>query len=277
MRSLRFGLVNRRRPTVVSLIPGRETLGCSGPVSFREATAVAVDDTGRAVAFGAAAVPAAAERRGDLRLVQPYSAAEVRHPDLAAAYLRWMATRLRIRPHRSIVAPVVPAAPEGSAAAWEALSAAAGFETFTVSRPVAIAAGLHLDIDATAGHMILELRDDGVEVAIVANGELVLAHHAAALAVRGVATRIRSLLAQVDPDLEWDITGTGIHAIGSPVSASWFRQLAEELDVPLVVSDVVDDVMLAGTRETLDLLDPVVTRGRQQPGWFRAVPALGRN
>lgn len=263
----------RRRPSVVLIAPGAETSWADDGGRVTQATVVAVDDVGSIQAFGSEAALSAARRRSSLQLIQPFSAAAIDHPSLTRSYLHWLLDSSGHRSRNTVLAILVPSTPAGIAESWKFVCDGLGFGSVMVSRPVAAATGLGMEVDSGAAHMIVDVTSDTAEVAVVGEGA-VLFSRSCEPDPHQVASVIRSALVQIDPDLEWDVLGGGIHVLGHVPVEDWKEELSTLVGVPVSVASDAESILFAGARATLDDIEPYLSSVTPGVGrFFRGVLA----
>ncbi|HEX7100649.1 MAG TPA: rod shape-determining protein [Acidimicrobiia bacterium] len=245
----------RRRPPVLVVAPGAETAWSGGAEVVTQATVVAVDQAGRIAGFGSKAALAAAKRGEDLRLYQPFSATEIFSVDLTRAYLRWLVESWPEGGRHPVLALLLPDCAMERSERWKAVCDSIGVGFVTISRPVAAAAGLGLDVDSGAADMIVDVRSDAAEIAVVADGGVLFSRNCYEPTPSTVASTIRSALVQIDPDLEWDVLSGGIHLLGRVPADEWRRELSKTLGVRVGFAAEAERVLIAGARTNLDALE----------------------
>src|SRR5690606_38970892 len=104
-----------------------------------------------------------------------------------------------------VLALLLPDAANDRSERWKGVCDSLGVGFVTISRPVAAAAGLGLDVDSGAADMIVDVRSDAAEIAVVADGGVLFSRTCYEPTPSTVASPIRSALVQTDPDLEWDV------------------------------------------------------------------------
>jgi len=244
----------RKRPPVLVVAPGAETSWAADADITSQATVVAVDPDGRIVGFGSEAA-LAATRSDDLRLSQPFSATEIFSVDLTRAYLRWVVESWPAGGRHPVLAFLLPDAANDRSERWKGVCDSLGVGFVTISRPVAAAAGLGLDVDSGAADMIVDVRSDAAEIAVVADGGVLFSRTCYEPTPSTVASTIRSALVQIDPDLEWDVLSGGIHLLGRVPGDEWTRELSKMLGVRVGFTPDAERVLINGARSNLETLE----------------------
>ncbi|HLU52632.1 MAG TPA: rod shape-determining protein [Acidimicrobiia bacterium] len=245
----------RKRPPVLVVAPGAETSWAGDAEVTTQATVVAVDGEGRLAGFGSEAALAAAARGDALRLFQPFSATEIFSVDLTRAYLRWVIESWPAGGRHPVLAFLLPDCAADGVDRWKAVCDSLGVGFITISRPVAAAAGLGLDVDSGAADMIVDVRSDAAEVAVVADGGVLFSRTCYDPTPSTVASTVRSALVQIDPDLEWDVLSGGIHLLGRIPGKEWTDELSKTLGVRVGFSSEAERVLIAGARSNLEGLE----------------------
>lgn len=238
------------------LIPGEETVrGQSGRIDSQP-TLVAVDPSGRARHFGIEAVVAKTKRNADLILRAPYTTSDVSDPDLTLAFMTWLAGPAISGAHGAGVVLSVPDAPVDAREAWRDIAARLSGRVVIVPRPIALASGLGLDIDGPAASMVVDVRSDGAELSVLAEGGILASGATDDLTPDGLAGAIWALLERVDPDVDGDIVGRGIHLVGAGREPGWVSGLVALLGFPIQISADPGQILMDG----IDANRPVVDR-----------------
>lgn len=241
---------------ITVLIPGEETVRRQGARVDSQPTLVAVDPTGRARHFGLDAVMAKARRHSDLILRSPYTTTDVSDPDLTFAYMNWLAEPAISGAHGAGLVLSVPDAPTSTRHAWREIAAELSGRVVIVPRPIALASGLGLYIDGPAASMVVDLRSDGAELSILAEGGILASSATDDVSPDGLARSVWALLDGVDPDVEGDIAQRGIHLVGAGREADWVARLVRLLGVPIQIFPDPGVILMAG----IDANRPVVER-----------------
>lgn len=266
--------VFRRVPVVVVLVPtAASTSFVAGNLRRSTATAVAVDASGRSLAFGNTAVLATARRRGRASLVVPFSHRRIESESTAADYLTWLVGEAGCRRREAILAPIIAAAGHDSlAASWRRVATAAGLRSIVLSRPLAAAEGMDIDLGSSNARLIVDLVDGLAEVSIIQGGEVQVSRSCPGTEPADVGAVVRSLLIQLDPDHEQDVADSGITVVGEALPGGWRDELERRAHLP-VTTVVSAQVVLEGGQRTVDGLRPYLRRlAPSRPG-FRVVPA----
>lgn len=238
------------------LIPGEETVRRRGSRVDTQPTLVAVDPAGRARYFGFDAVVAKTRRNSNVILRSPYTASDVSDPDLTLAFMTWLAEPAISGAHGAGVVLSVPDAPTSTRHAWREIAAKLSGRVVIVPRPIALASGLGLDIDGPAASMVIDLRSDGAELSILAEGGVLASSATDDLTPDGLARSVWALLEEVDPDVDGDIARRGIHLVGAGREARWVARLVGLLGVAIEVSPDPGGILMDG----IDANRPVVER-----------------
>lgn len=241
---------------ITVLIPGEETVRRQGARVDSQPTLVAVDPTGRAKHFGLDAVVAKARRHSDLILRSPYTTSDVTDPDLTFAFMTWLAEPAISGAHGAGVVLSVPDAPTRTRQAWREIAAELSGRVVIVPRPIALASGLGLDIDSPTASMVVDLRSDGAELSILAEGAILVSSATDDLSPDGLAGSVWALLDGVDPDIEGDIAQEGIYLVGAGREADWVARLVGLLGIPIQISPNPGGILMDG----IDANRPVVER-----------------
>lgn len=238
------------------LIPGEETVRRRGAHVDSQPTLVAVDPAGRARHFGLDAVVAKTRRHSNVILRSPYTTSDVSDPDLTLAFMTWLAEPAISGAHGAGLVLSVPDAPTSTRQAWRAIAAELSGRVVIVPRPIALASGLGLDIDGPAASMVVDLRSDGAEISILAEGGILASSATDDVSPDGLALSVWALLDGVDPDVEGDITRWGIHLVGAGREAGWVARLVGLLRVSIQISPDPGGILMNG----IDANRPVVER-----------------
>ena len=256
-----------RRHLLHVLIPGTNTtlVTPDGDVIMSPAV-VSVDHAGRPRSFGTQAITSAIGM--DLDPVTPYTASRVDLPDLAAAHLDWL---IRVAGgRRATAAVVIPSTPPWAQERWAAVSSLMATPALAVSRTVAAVAGLGLE--AGSARMVIDQRDDGVEVAVVGEDGVIHAEHHDRSSVAVVAGAARSLLTRIDPDLEWAIREDAVHLMVERFDSRWTEALAMEMRVAVELIDDPVALLNAGVHADRPAIERYLTS--VDAGKVRRRPAL---
>jgi actin-like ATPase involved in cell morphogenesis len=274
LRETGLTLFRRRVPVMVVVVPtASSTTFAAGAVRGSAPTAVAVDSAGRSFDFGDTAVLATARRGTRASLVVPFTHRRMESEAVAADYLAWLVGEAGCRRREAILAPIVAATGHESAArAWRRAASVAGLRSIVVSRPLAAAVGMDLDVESSTARLIIDLVDGTAEVSVIQGGETRVTRSCPGTEPADVAAVVRSILIQLDPDHEQDVVDCGISVIGEAIANGWREELERGAHLP--VTAIGDGaVVLEGGRRTVEGLRPYLRRlvpGR--PG-FRVVPA----
>lgn len=268
-------MFRRRAPVVIVVVPtSSSTVWAVGTDRRSAPTAVAVDSSGRFLAHGAPAVLTAARRGNQASVVVPFSHRRLDFEAAAADYLRWLVGAAGCKRREAIVAPIVAATDhERLAGAWRRVASAAGLRSLVISRPVAAAVGMDLDVEAAAAHLIVDLVDGAAEVSVIFSGQAQVMRSCSGEAPADVAAVVRSVLIQLDPDLEQDITVSGVKVIGDRIPPGWGTELERRIHLPVEVVENPEQAVLEGARRTVEGLKPYLRRLVSTRPAFRAVPA----
>lgn len=245
-------------------------------------TAVALDAEGRVWGYGWEAVQQIGRRGNDLTLVRPYTSRRVRHPELAAGFIRWLLRAEGQRVSRAPTAVLVPSHPTAERE-WSSFVSELSIPAVTLSRPLAATAGFGLETTDRA-HMVLIADHHGTEIAVVADGAVVFSRQVESSSPQEVSAEVLSVLRHVDPDLEWEVAERGVHVVGNRLSDAWVTTLTESLQMEVVTAEVQS--MVDGARASLEvvgsdlrprnrLTTPLGRGGRLPAGLRRRPPRSG--
>lgn len=264
------------RERLVVIAPGPTTTRWVGPEAASQPALVAVDRTGRPRHFGEEVLSAVAGRWDEFDLVSPFSATEMLSPELTLAYLRWLVDSAPHAVRRPATALLVPAAPSSAQFAWRSVGERLAGATVILLRPIMAAAGLGLDVDSTVPHLLIDARADGTEVSVVGESAVLGAQAVPGREPKEIAASVGSVLARLDPDLEYEVRSQEAYVVGMQWEES--RSLADALGLPVRGSSDHQAVFAAGVRADRGLLDsyfrvvrPRAARptsmDRISPGW----------
>gem|GEM_PF-1498861 len=251
-------LMARRAPVLV-VAPGAETTWSTGDDLTTQAAVVAVDASGAPQAYGSEAALSVARRHAALRLQQPFSSTEIFHPELARAYLRWLMARTGCRGRHAVMAVLVPSYPAGAADVWRQICEPLEVGSVMVTRPLAAASGLGIEVDSGYASLIVDVTADTVEVAVVADGRVLVSRRSSHRDPHDLAPVIRSTLVQVDPDLEWDVLSGGINVVGRAPEADWAKELSAVTGLPVKVTAEPERALIDGALVSLEALRPYIS------------------
>lgn len=268
-------MLRRRAPVVMVLVPtASATTFATDSVRRSVSTAVAVDPSGHAFGFGESAVLAADRQPSRVSLLVPFSHRRIESERAAAEYLNWLVGEAGCRRREVILAPVVAATGhEALASDWRRVVATAGLRSIVLSRPLAAAVGIGIDVESWAAQMTVDLVDGIAEVAVISGGQVQVTRSCSGTYPGDVAAVVRSILIQLDPDLEQDIVDAGIRVIGDNIPAGWGEELGRRAHLPVSVVGDTEQVVLEGARRTVESLRPYLRRLASSGPRLRAVPA----
>jgi hypothetical protein len=245
------------RRDVVVVVPGQETTCFDGVRELTEPTAVDLDRRGRIRNLGSrAGGPDGREA------VVPFSATDVFHIDVAAAYIESLVGGFHLR--HPVAAILTPAGSHHKDERWQSVAARLRIPAVLVSRPMAAAVGLGLEVDSAGGMLVVEVSSSITIVAVVADGTVVASVTGRGREPADVAALIRSVLVGIDPDLEWDVRRAGVHLLGDFPGGSWVAQLGERLDLDIHPGGG-RRTLYEGALATMDEIYPYVV-GTRRPG-----------
>lgn len=245
------------RERLVVVVPGTSTLRWIGRHATAHPALVAVDSQGRSRCFGEQVLVAG--QWDDCRLVGPFGAAEISSVRLTQEYMGWLLTSA---PHAARRAATVLVVPVESQLAWRRIGDRMPGETVVLVRPVTVAAGLGLDVDSATAHLVVDVRDDGSEVAVVGSSTVIGARSSGDSNPEAIAALADELLMDLDPDLEYECRRRGAHAVGlRPDQAG---QLAEMLQIPVRGMAGLDKVLAAGVLANRSLIDAYFGASRRR-------------
>src|SRR5690606_17510752 len=145
---LRREEMSRHRHDRVVIAPGADTTCFDGVREITEPTLVGLDRRGRPRTFGSRATSLPAEE-----VVIPFGSVDVFHIDLAAAYLDWLIGGFHARiPVAAILTPIGAGDTFGR---WQGLVERMSRHVVLLSRPMAAAVGLRLDVDSPGGSLVV--------------------------------------------------------------------------------------------------------------------------
>lgn len=212
--------------------------------------AVAVDGEGRVCGYGLEALQQSGRSGNDLALVRPFTSTRIRHPELAAAFVRWLLRARGRRPSRAPTAILVPSNPTAERE-WSSFVSELSIPAVTLSRPLAATAGFGLET-TDAAHMVLIADQHGAEIAVVADGAVVFSRQVQSSLPQEVSAQVRSALRHVDPDLEWEVAERGVHLVANGLSGRWVSILTESINMGVVAADL--QTMVDGARTSLEVV-----------------------
>ena len=146
----------------------------------------------------------------------------------------------RVGGRHAAVAIVVASRPARVPGHWTAVVSHMGWPAVVVSRPVAAVSGLGLA--AGSARLVIDVRDDGIDVAVVTEDGVIGAEHRGRSTISNVTDAVRSAFTRVDPDFEWAIRQEGVDVLTEGFDPSWTDRLADALEVAVHVTD--DPAML---------------------------------
>lgn len=268
-------MFRRRAPVVIVLVPTASATTFATDSARRSvSTAVAVDPAGHCLGFGEAAVLAAARRRSRVSLLVPFSHRRIESERATADYLNWLVGEAGCRRREVILAPVVAATGhEALAGDWRRAVAAAGLRSIVLSRPLAAVVGMGVDVESSAAQMTVDLVDGIAEVAVLSGGQVQVTRSCSGTDPGEVAAVVRSILIQLDPDLEQDIVDAGLRMIGGSIPSGWGEELGRRAHLPVSAVGDAEQLVLEGARRTVESLRPYLRRLASSRPRFRAVPA----
>lgn len=150
----------------------------------------------------------------------------------------------------------VPDAPTGTRRAWREIAAELSGRVVIVPRPIALASGLGLYIDGPEASMVVDIRSDGAELSILAEGGILASSATDDLSPDGLARSVWALLDGADPDVEGDVARLGIHLVGAGREAEWVARLVRLLGIPIQIYPDPGGILMDG----IDANRPVVER-----------------
>lgn len=212
-----------------------------------EPSTVAVDSSGTARSFGLEAILVQARRGKQLMIEKPFAASRHLDPTMAEAYLIWLFAKAGFMGVDAV--PVF--LPMHAASPPETLLSQfvsdLGGNPIVIHRPVAAAIGLDVVADRASSHLMVELWEEGTEVAIIKGGAVVLSEMVHSRSGELAVAAIDRLLYGIDPDAELEIRGLGMHVYG------WAAQhdalgLASVTTMPLATPLGSGSTVLCGAR-----------------------------
>lgn len=248
---------------VVVVVPGEETTCFDGARELTEPTAVVLDRRGRVRSIGS--------QEGET--VVPFSSTDVYDVGLACAYLERLLAGFPARHPLAVI--LTPAGGHAGVEGWELVACRLRLPGVLVSRPMAAAVGLGLEVDSEGGMLVVEVSAGVTTAAVVADGTVVVSVSGRGTDPGEVAASIRSVLVSIDPDLEWDVRQEGVHLLGEFPGGSWVTDLAGRLHLPVLPGGGLR-VLLEGALATVEVIRPYLwdaaaTRAHRRPGLLRTL------
>lgn len=246
---------------LVVLAPGGETVGTRGSVMLSEPSVMGGDSRFRA--FGRTAM---------IRDPKPstiFTADDIHSVDSAASYMDWMVRRLRPIGWRTTAVLLAPA---GSWTAWKEVAERMETRAVVELRPIAVALGLGVRVDGDDASLIVDLRDDGVEVAAVGDSRVLASETVARVTDSAVVDSIARVLASLDPDQEMDARRTGAHVVSSRLRTATAEDLARRLDIPTSFTWDPPAVLWRGGSAERDLIETYLDGGGAVPAHVPTAP-----
>lgn len=235
---------------LVVLAPGGDTIAVRGSAVVAEPSVMGGD--GRFKTFGRSAMIR------DRRPSTIFRADDVHSVEYTAAYMDWMVRRLR---PISLRTTAVLLAPAGSLTIWKEVAAAMETRAVVEMRPIAVAFGLGLHVDGDDTSLIVEVRDDGVEIAAVGDSRVLTSEAVSRVTDTALDDGIARVLASLDPDREMDVRRTGVHVLSSRLRTATADDLALRLDMPTSFAWDPPAVLGKGGSAERDLIESYLEGG----------------
>ncbi|HEX6946499.1 MAG TPA: hypothetical protein VF246_04035 [Acidimicrobiia bacterium] len=249
------------RERLVVVAPGPDTFRWVGRDLSIHPALVAVDRAGRPRFFGEEVLSSVAGQWGDYELVSPFSSVESSSMELTLAYMSWLVTEA---PHAARRKATVLLVPTGAQFLWRRVGDRLPGETAVLLRPVTMAMGLGLDVDASSPHFLLDVRADGAEVSVVCESRVVGAQEAAGPSPEALAEAALQLFGELDPDLEYEARNGGAHAMG--LAAEDAQTLAGLLGLTIRVATQPERVLARGVLADRNLIETYFRKSRSWTG-----------
>lgn len=184
----------------------------NGSVSHPSIIAV---DTHKAVhAAGLEAILAGARRDNRLVTEKPFAADLTPDPNTAEIYLRWLFQEAGFHDLTSVPVFLAMHAESPPDPPLALLLADLGADPMVIHRPVAAAIGLDVAAGTASNHLMVELWEDGAEIAFIKGGMVARAETVYGCGRDLVESAIVRLLFETDPIAELEIRDSGIHVYG---------------------------------------------------------------
>lgn len=182
--------------------------------TLSEPSAVAIDHAGAIRGFGVEAILAQAHRRNHLVIEKPFAAGRLLDPVMAETYLAWLFEKAGFVDVDSIPVFLPLHADSSADTPLSRLVAGLGGDPVAIHRPVAAAIDLDIAANSASNHLMVELWEEGAEVAVIRGG-LVVGSETVHTSNRELAVAaINRALDKVEPDAEHEIQEMGIHLYG---------------------------------------------------------------
>ncbi|MFO7299461.1 MAG: hypothetical protein DIU67_004645 [Actinomycetes bacterium] len=249
------------RERLVIVAPGPETLRLVGRQSSTHPAAVAVDRVGRPRFFGQEAVESASAWPDGFTLETPFDSVDMSSVELTVSYMWWL---FRTAPHAARHPSAAFVVPSAGQERWRSICDRMPGQTAVLLRPITVASGMGLDVDASTPHLVIDVRADGAEVAMVGESQVLGTRETAVTTPEALARTATALLQDFDLDIEYDVRAEGAYAIGiEPEDAD---RLARLLGVIVRVGIRPERVLASGVMADRRLIEAVFGKGRVPAG-----------
>lgn len=180
-----------------------------------EPSRLAVDTRGHVHGFGVDADLLAGDPRNRLVAASPFSNVQRNH-QLARSFVAWLVRRSGITLSGGI--PVFLPLPAGSQQTDRAflpeVVSEMGGDPLVIHRPLAAAMALGLQVDEPVCHLMAEVSESHVDMAVVRAGTVLLSERVLRDDGAAIGAVTRQSLGALDPDDELDIRADGVHLYG---------------------------------------------------------------
>lgn len=210
-------LASDRRPaeTMAAVDIGSDFSSIWNPADgsiLAEPSVVGLDSTGKAQAFGLEASLGKSRWGGDLTIHRPFADGIV--DGLARKYLDWLFDRAGFRGIESVPVflPVHMDSPLETG--LSDLVAEMGGDPLVIHRPLAAAVSLDVANTDALTHLMVEVWDDGAEVAVVRGGSVTHSEPVYTGTGELVVAAIDGAIDTLAPDAEAEVRAAGVHVYG---------------------------------------------------------------